>query len=35
MITIFASDYYNTAISQYYFQLSNGSCNNVFALTDW
>jgi hypothetical protein len=35
IINIYSSDYYNTALSQYYYQLSNGSCNNIFSSTDW
>ena len=35
MLTINAHDDYNQAISSYYYQLNNGSCNNLFASTNW
>ena len=35
MLTIAAADNFNQAISPYYFQLTNGSCANIFESTNW
>lgn len=35
MISIYAGDYFNQAVSSYYYQLSNASCGNPFNISDW
>jgi hypothetical protein len=35
LFTVYAGDQFNQATSEYFYQLVNGSCVNVFASTDW